>query len=107
MIEPDDFRDDWYAWLTNQCGHIALGLAVAAVMLPFGWWTPVVAALVYWVVVECWGQGVALWRDSIADTFFVMVGGSVFAAHDAGWPTLLGVFVIAGAWLLFGVWRRL
>lgn len=106
MITPDDFLDDWYAWLTNQCGHIVLGLAVAAVMLPIGWWTPVVAALVYWVFVEFYGQGMRLWADSLADTLFVMAGGSVFAAHDAGWLTLLGVVSVAGAWLGFGVWKR-
>ena len=31
MIDPDDFARDWYGHVTNQCGHIVLGLAIASV----------------------------------------------------------------------------
>jgi hypothetical protein len=29
LIEPDAFLDDWYGWLTNQAGHIVVGVKLA------------------------------------------------------------------------------
>ena len=74
MIDPDDFQNDWYGWLTNQCGHIVLRLAVSVAMLWAVWWSPVVAAAAYWFLVEGLTQRWKLWRDSLMDTFFVMAG---------------------------------
>ncbi|MDI9407824.1 MAG: hypothetical protein QM523_01095 [Candidatus Pacebacteria bacterium] len=31
-FQNDDQRDDWYAWLTNQTSHVALGILVALVV---------------------------------------------------------------------------
>lgn len=103
----DDFANDWYGWLTNQCGHIVLGLAVSAVMVLIApWWSPVIAALAYWVLVEGWAQRWHLLADSVMDTFFVMVGASVLPAHSMNNLTLIGVALIAGGALGLGVWRR-
>ena len=103
MIDPDDFANDWYGWLTNQCGHIVLGLG-AGLVVPI--WGPVTMAAFYWLVVEVVLQRNRLWRDSIMDTFFVMAGGSLLPAYDIGHLQALTVAAIAGCMLGFGVWKR-
>lgn len=109
-MTSDDFKDDWYGWLTNQCGHIVLGLFVSCVAHYAGlWWlyAPLGAALTYWVVVELWAQRNRLWRDGIADTFFVMCGACVLPAVNHGNFTLAAVAGASGAGLTYGTWRRL
>lgn len=107
MIDPDDFANDWYGWLTNQCGHIVLGLGVSVAMLWAWWWSPVVAAAVYWFLVEGWMQRWRLWRDSIMDTFFVMAGASVLPSYDMNVLTLVGVMMTTAGMLGLGTWKRL
>ena len=109
-MTSDDFKNDWYGWLTNQCGHIVLGLFVSCVAHYAGlWWlyAPLGAALAYWVIVELWAQKNALWRDSLADTLFVMCGGSIFPAYSQQDYTLAAVAGVSGAGLIYGVVRRL
>jgi len=109
MFDPDGQNGDWYGWVTNQCGHIVLGLAIATLGLLAGWpWLvmPVMAAALYFMMVEWFGQGLALWRDSIMDTVFVMVGVSYVAAMDHGPVTASGVLSVGGVMLGFGAWKR-
>lgn len=108
-IRPDDFKDDWYGWLTNQCGHVVLGLAVSVSAYYAGAWllyAPFFSAFLYWLLVEFFGQSVKLWRDSIADTLFVMLGACVLPAYDRGDLTLAIVFAVAALGFAYGVWRR-
>lgn len=82
-FEQEAFRDDWYGWLTNQLGHIVLGLTIAyvAAMAWFGlagempykiiaW--PVCLGLYVWLE---WVRGWAGW-DSVEDTIFTSIYGS-------------------------------
>lgn len=103
----DDFPDDWYGWLTNQCGHMVLGLASSVVMLWAGGWTPLSAGVVYWLVVELVLQRGKLLADSLMDTFFVMAGASVLIAYDMGPLVLVGVALIVAGMLGGGIWKRL
>lgn len=106
MIASDDFADDWYGWLTNQCGHIVLGLGASVLMLWADWWTPVIAAVAYWLLVEGIAQNWKMWQDGVMDTFFVMAGASVLLAYEMGAITLIGVAVVTGAMLGGGAWKR-
>jgi hypothetical protein len=124
FIRPDDFKAQPYAYLTNQIGHIGLGvllvfLASRGFFEVFGeypvklhLWLAITA--VYFGFVEIWAQG---WRgfDTIEDTVFTCVFGAgaplvsfreakpgdVGLAVDL--PTLDPFFIGAGALLAIGV----
>ncbi|MFP4239520.1 MAG: hypothetical protein ACLFRZ_09460 [Rhodosalinus sp.] len=109
MIRSDDMRDDAYAWVTNQCGHGVLGIAVVVVADALGLhWLgqPIAAALVYWLVAEVALQRLRLWRDAIMDTAHVMAGASLAAAIARDDLTAVAVLAVWGALLGFGAWRR-
>ena len=36
-ITPENFKADWYGWVTNQAGHVLLGI-FAAVAVAVLWW---------------------------------------------------------------------
>lgn len=111
FLGPDDQRNDWYAWATNQAGHSAIiGMPAALLCLPvFGpIWTPVFVALVYLTVWEVMaGHWRADWRDSLMDTAHVMAGASLLCGALAfGYWTAVACVL---SWLCligFGVWQR-
>lgn len=126
-IKPDDFKADPYGYLTNQLGHIALG--VFFVFIVSRLWFEVfgeypvrltlwlVTGAVYFFIVELMLQG---WRglDTLEDTIFVWVygaGAPLYAFKEtipgdpdlsAQMPALDAFFVAAGAHLLIGVGLR-
>jgi len=128
MITPDNFRADPYGWLTNQLGHIMLGLIMVYAVcvawwavsgeLPYRLHVGVGLAIFYIGVIELWIQG---WRggDTIEDSVFTLGYGAaaplcVFqeVAPDAGQFTgriadLTPFFYIAGIHLLLGVTTRI
>ena len=104
MIHSDAFLGQPYAYLTNQCGHMILGLAVA-VFTPLHWgFDPVIAALIYWLLIEVLDQRLRLFWDAAEDTMWVMIGAMILTIHD--WGQMQYLMAMAGAGLAFGYWRR-
>lgn len=121
----DDFADDWYGYLTNQIGHIALGLMMALVVslswfvfageMPVKEWAWM-ACLVVYIGLEL----VRHWNgwDSVEDTVFTAGYGSggaflMFSEVTPGEPYLGfdiflagGLAAIAACHLVWGVSRR-
>lgn len=97
----DDFKTEWYGWLTNQVSHMAAGIFTALVVST-GWYAiegefplkvlavPLIASVyVLGEVLRGWS-----WRDSIEDTIFFAAYGSggaflVFSEVKPGSPDLL------------------
>ncbi len=110
LFEPDDFRDNWYGYATNQAGHAYLvGAPLALIAAP--WWglvaAPVVVALCYGIFWELIVQRGRMWRDSFEDTVHVMAGASVLcAALSSDALTVAGCMAAQGALLGLGIWRR-
>ena len=93
LIEPSAFLNDWYGWLTNQSGHILLGVFMAFFVcliaffalgeLPFR--LDVFAACLFgYVAFELFTQG---WQgyDTLEDTVFVVAygcGAPLAAFHE-------------------------
>ena len=121
----DDFADDWYGYLTNQVGHIALGLmmalAVSLIWFVISGEMPVkrfaaLACLAAYLALEL----VRGWNglDSVEDTVFTAGYGSggaflIFSEITPGEPFLGfniflagGIAVIAALHLIWGVSRR-
>jgi hypothetical protein len=123
LIEPSAFLDDWYGWLTNQAGHILLGVFMAFFAcliayfalgeLPFR--VDVFAACLFgYLAFELFTQG---WQgyDTCEDTVFVVAygcGAPLAAFHEvsAGSPdvvldlrALMPFFVASGIHLACGV----
>lgn len=126
ILEPDDFADDWYGWLTNQVSHIGLGIFAVfflslACFLFVGEMPYKIAAytviLLGYLLFEIVGQGWRGW-DSMEDTAFVVAYGaggvlSAFSEVSPGSPmvsfSLIGAapfFFIAAAHLAAGVMYR-
>lgn len=117
LLKADDFKTDWYGYVTNQAGHAMIiggGLSLAALTFLPALWVPPVVALAYGVIWEWLIQRGGMWRDSLEDTAHVAVGAALpstaaFYATDfwACWLTLAACF---GAWLAVlavGVARRI
>jgi hypothetical protein len=107
MIDPDDFARDWYGHVTNQCGHIVLGLAIASIAAALGFWWPIplAAAFLYWLCAEYWLQRAGLLWDGLEDASFVAVGAS-FPFTIAGSWLQLGLVAGVAVVLAIGAWRR-
>lgn len=121
----DDFKDDWYGWLTNQIGHMALGIFLALVISTawFGVAGEFPQKEAAWLLIAA-GYGateiVRGWTgwDSIEDCLFVSgygAGGAflVFNEVAPGSPYLifslgdvLPVVGLAALHLAVGVWFR-
>jgi len=123
LIEPSAFLNDWYGWLTNQAGHILLGLFLAFFLcvtaffalgeLPYRIDVFVVCLLGY-VAFEIISQG---WQgyDTIEDTVFVVAygcGAPLAAFHELNVGSsevsvdllaLMAFFVVSAIHLCFGV----
>lgn len=89
-LPPDSQPGDPYGWACNQAGHLAIGFGLSLVL------GPVAAAVLYFVAWEVLYQVRRLgggWRDSVADTLFVGVGG-LLSAYPAFQVHLYGAFVV-------------
>ena len=98
---PDDFAGDWYGWLTNQCGHVVIGLVPAGI----AWFmsAPMLAAFLtiigaYFLVVEVLLQRLQLPWDSFVDTWFVALGAAVGTGLAMG--SGVAFFAASGAMVL-------
>ena len=109
MITSDSFPGDPYGWLTNQCGHGVLGLALAVYGDALGlWWAyPLAAAFLYWLLIEVLGQRLKLPADAFVDTVNVMAGATIPPALARGDLTAVGVLTVWGALLGIGYWGRM
>lgn len=80
---PQDFKFDWYGGATNQMAHTLLGMVITVLALcvgrevfgemPYRWQVGFCLLIPYTVLIEGFFQG---WRgrDSLADTWFYMLG---------------------------------
>lgn len=68
LLTPDSFPDDWYGWITNQSGHVLLGIVIAAIT---GRLWPVIVVSVTAEFIQ-WSPDIV---DSITDIAFTVVGG--------------------------------
>jgi hypothetical protein len=107
LFTPDDFKDDWYGYLTNQVSHVGLGIflvwfvcALSYSMfgeLPMKWAIFFSISILYFLF-EMTFQG---WRrfDTIEDTIYVAVygaGGTVLSFTEfVGGKTLVVFDVFA------------
>lgn len=109
VFQPDEQLNDWYGWLTVQCGHSVIGQAGAFILLPFfgAYLAPVMVGLVYLVA---WEWAVQRFRagigDGLTDTACTMAGASVLCGMTVGYGTAAICFAAWAALLLFGVLRR-
>ena len=101
MFAPGNFKGDPYGHATNQAGHMAIGLVLAAVLAPiWGYPAALIVALGYGLLWEGLVQRYVLPWDSLEDTLNVAAG----AAYAVS-----GSLAVLGAWailLAVGVWRR-
>lgn len=116
LMRADDYRSDWYGYVTNQAGHAAIVgfvLSLAALTLIPAVWVPPAVALAYGLMWEVVIQRGRMWADSLEDTAHVMAGAAApaTAVHFAGdfwscWITLAACFGGWAAVLAVGVIRR-
>jgi len=106
-IKPDAFSGDPYAHVTNQCGHLVIGLAIASLAAFAGlWWPiPLAAAAGYWLFAEYVLQRAGLFWDGIEDAGFVAAGAS-FPFTVTGSPMQISLVAGVGIVLAIGAWRR-
>jgi hypothetical protein len=123
LTEPSAFLDDWYGWLTNQAGHILLGVFIAFFMCVAAFFVMgelpyrievFAACLLGYAAFELFTQG---WQgyDTLEDTVFVVAYGcgaplSAFHEISAGSAdvsvdlrALVAFFIMAAIHLAFGV----
>ena len=89
-LPPDSQPGDPYGWACNQSGHLAIGFGLSLVL------GPVATAVLYFVAWEVLYQVRRLgggWRDSVADTLFVGVGG-LLSAYPAFQVHIYAGFVV-------------
>lgn len=128
MIKPDAFKSDPYGYLTNQIGHIGLGVLLVFLIsrgcfelvgeYPIRLHVWLITGAFYLFVVELAVQGWRGW-DTVEDTIFVAfygAGAPLYAfkevtpgdpALSAEMPALDVFFMAAGAHLFVGVALRI
>lgn len=110
LLQPDDYRTDWYGYACNQAGHAAIvGIPAALLLVPFFGTvpTPIIIAAVYGILWEIIIQRGRMWADSVEDTAHVMAGSSIICGVLTGYWTAL---ICAAAWLALlalGIARRM
>lgn len=103
LLTPDNFKDNWYGWVTNQWAHTLLGMilfgVIMLVTLFFGEfanrsfvWGGIAIGYIFWELVT---NRTGKWWDSVEDFIFVCVYGSgwiAFAFHEVtvGQPFFYG-----------------
>lgn len=103
-MHSDSYARDPYGHVTNQSGHVLIGLA-AAVLTPWAWGGDVLTiAAVYWIVSEVILQRRRLYLDAAQDAAFVAGGAAVPWALAAGYGWVL--VLVIGAALAAGAWVR-
>ena len=127
-IKPDDFKADPYGYLTNQLGHICLGVFVAFFVsracfeiigeYPVRLHVWLISGAFYLFVVELAAQGWRGW-DTVEDTIFTVfygIGAPLYAFKEtmpgdplltANMPALDVFFLAAGTHLLVGISLRI
>ncbi len=107
-MTPDRFPKQPYAWATNQCGHVCIGLgtAIAAQAVGLWWPIPLAVAAAYWLFAEYGLQRAGLPLDGLTDAAFVGAGASVPAALAWQPWAAVALCVATGAALAVGAWRR-
>lgn len=95
VIQASNFRADAYGYITNQSGHVLIGICTAAGLcwlhlkgfgeFPYRGAVWAVMAAFYVIAVEILGQG---WRggDTIEDSIFVLgygAGGALYTMEEA------------------------
>lgn len=108
LFEPDDFRRDWYGFLTNQMSHTLLGIFIVWIMTVIGYlilgelpYRNMLFALtlVGYILYEIVFQGWRGW-DTIEDTLFVAVygaGGTLIAFTEYQYGSASVIFDIYAA----------
>ena len=127
LTTPEDFRGDWYGWMTNKLSHVVLGFGLALVTSAIWltengefphkqWLWPGIAFAV--AVFQIGAQGWNGW-DTIEDWWFISVfgaGGTIvtFTQIDPDYGLLgvsvwsgLTVMTLIGVWLVMGIIYRL
>lgn len=106
MLPPSSFPRDPEGYLGNQAGHFLIGFWLAYALLPlWGYPTPLIVGLGYWLVWELGVQRGRLWRDSIEDAIHVTTGATALCAAMQGWA-VWPVMSAQGLLLGVGAWRR-
>lgn len=105
-MQSDAYPTDPYGHVTNQCGHVVIGLA-ASILTPWSWGGDVLTiAAVYWLISEVALQRRRLYWDAAQDAGFVAAGAAVpFGLADGYWPAA-GLILTIGAALAAGAWAR-
>lgn len=111
LLTPDEFLDDWYTWMGNQCGHALLvGLPAALVTRQLTsdlWEIFVVVFVAYFIVWEKLIQRNHIVRDSMTDTFHVALGATILSSMSGPVWITLSLFFCELFLLFRGVSRRI
>ncbi|MCH9838798.1 hypothetical protein K0U83_24245 [bacterium] len=107
-FEPDEQLDDWYKWLTTQCGHACVGIAGGLILWPL--WGIAAPGAVFFVYLIAWegayqrfGAGVG---DALVDSACVAAGAAVICGAFVGYWTAVAVAAVWAVFIAWGVWRR-
>jgi len=101
-LEADNFKNDWYGWITNQCGHVVLGLVLFCFLMMLSFLSGEFASR--WVVWSSIGLSYIVWEfiiqrgykwDSVEDCIFV-------CGYGAGLPALVMHEVVPGSPVFHG-----
>lgn len=109
LVKSDSFANDWYGWLTNECGHGWVGFVLSLPLLALGCPdapTVFIVWLLYFFIVEVVDQKLRLVYDGISDSLHV-VFGSWLAVLLPEYGQAMLVAVGWGIVLAYGVWRRI
>jgi hypothetical protein len=103
LITPDDQKDDWYGWASNQLSHAFFGVLVAILSGPLWLWVALGISSIK--------EGFDIykspkWRtalDSAIDIIFWVGGAAILKLGNDGFFVFLGLTLI----LLLGIRKRI
>lgn len=84
IFEPDNYKNNWYGWITNQCGHMVLGQIMFVAAMGLAWFSMSefpsrnaawVTITVIYAIFEFVIQRGYKW-DSLEDAIFVCLYGA-------------------------------
>jgi hypothetical protein len=99
-----NFRGDPYGHVTNQCGHIVVGMAAYVLSGVWGALAATLIGAIYLIGWEWFVQRLRLFWDSLEDAAFVTTGALFVPFYLAGYGS--AVVITVGLWLTFGAWLR-